>query len=277
MAKTWLITGCSSGFGRGLAERALGRGDNVVLTARRPQELGDLVTSHPKAARAIALDVTKPGDAVAAIALAEEAFGELDILVNNAGYGFVGAIEEGTPVEYRPMYETNVFGLIEMTRAALPLLRRKPGGRIVNFSSIGGVAGRAGFGFYNGTKFAVEGISEALAQEVAPFGISVIIVEPGAFRTAFLGRSISEAANKMPEYELSVGPTRSYRASDNGNQSGDPKKAVSVLLKAIDSDTPPLHLLLGKDAYARARSKFDAFAADMTVWEAEAASTGFDD
>ncbi len=276
MTKTWLITGCSSGFGRILAEAALERGDNVVATARDPKTLNDLVSRYSRSARGIALDVRKDGDAAAAVDLAHADFGGLDILVNNAGFGFVGGIEEATPEEYRPMYETNVFGLIETTRAALPTLRASGHGRIVNVSSIGGIAGRAGFGFYNGTKFAVEGLSEALAQEVAPCGIKVIIVEPGAFRTDFLGRSIATAKRELPEYADTVGQTRHFSASNNGNQAGDPHKAIAVLLKAIDSESPPLHLLLGKDAYERARAKFAAFEQDMSTWEPEATSTGFD-
>ncbi|MDE1905368.1 MAG: SDR family NAD(P)-dependent oxidoreductase [Rhodospirillales bacterium] len=275
MTKTWLITGCSSGFGRIIGERALERGDRVVLTARDPASLQDIARRFPDTARAVALDVTRPGAAQSAVAAAIGAFGSLDILVNNAGFGFIGAIEEGDPDEYRPMYETNVFGLIETTKAALPALRASGNGRIVNLSSIGGVAGRAGFGFYNGTKFAVEGISEALAQEVAPFGIAVIIVEPGAFRTEFLGRSINMAAREMEEYVATAGSARVHREADHGSQPGDPEKAVAVLLKAIDAAAPPLHLLLGKDAYSRARRKFEAFAENMADWEAQAADTGY--
>jgi NAD(P)-dependent dehydrogenase (short-subunit alcohol dehydrogenase family) len=275
MAKTWLITGCSSGFGRILAEQALIRGDNVIATARNVEGLAELAKRFPDNARVTALDVTKDGDAAAAVALAESAFGGLDILVNNAGYGFVGAIEEGAPDEYRPMYETNVFGLIETTRAALPALRRTGGGRIVNFSSIGGLDGRAGFGFYAGTKFAVEGISEALAREVAPFGIRVVIVEPGAFRTEFLGRSINAAKVALPAYAATSGRTRSFSEGNNGNQMGDPHKGIAVLLKAIDAEDSPLHLVLGRDAYDRAREKFANIERDMATWEKDAVATAF--
>ena len=194
MTKTWLITGCSTGFGRLLAQAALDRGDQVVATARDPSTLSDVAKAFPKTARTTALDVTKPGAPEKAVAVAMDAFGRLDVLVNNAGFGFIGAIEEATPDEYRPMFETNIIGLLETTRAALPALRKTgAGGRIVNMSSGAGIKGLQGSGHYNATKFAVEGISEALAQEVAPFGIAVIIVEPGPFRTDFLGRSISLA------------------------------------------------------------------------------------
>ena len=195
-----------------------------------------MAKAFPKTARTTALDVTRAGDAEKAVALATDAFGRLNILVNNAGFGFVGAIEEATPDEYRPMFETNVFGLLETTRAALPALRKAgAGGRIVNMSSGAGIKGLQGSGHYNATKFAVEGISEALAQEVAPFGIAVIIVEPGPFRTDFLGRSISVAKMEMPEYAATAGVFRTYRANNDGKQVGDPNKAIKVMLKAIDS------------------------------------------
>jgi NAD(P)-dependent dehydrogenase (short-subunit alcohol dehydrogenase family) len=276
MSKTWLITGCSTGFGRLLAEAAIKRGDKVVATARDPASLEPLVSTHPHSARAVALDVTKPGDAAKAVALAEEVFGGLNILVNNAGFGFIGAVEEATPEEYRPMFETNVFGLIETTRAALPALRRAGSGRIVNMSSGAGIKGMQGSGYYNATKFAVEGISEALAQEVAPLGIAVIIVEPGPFRTDFLGRSIAVAKNEIPAYAATAGVFRAYRADNDGKQTGDPNKAVTVMLKAIDADKPPLHLPLGPRAYFLARTKIAEFTRDIDAWEAEAIATDFD-
>jgi len=281
-AKTWLITGCSSGFGRILAEAALARGDKVVVTARKVDTLADFTTRYPQTARAVVLDVTKSGDPAKAVAVAEEAFGGLDILVNNAGFGLIGAIEEVEPEEYRPMFETNVFGLIEMTRAALPLLRRtaatsgKQSGRIVNFSSVGGMTGRTGFGLYNGTKFAVEGVSEALAIEVAEHGISVIIVEPGAFRTEFLGGSITAAKTRLPAYAKTSGATRDYSTTNNGRQAGDPHRAIPVILQAVDAAEPPLRLPLGKDAYARINEKLAKVHADMAAWEKVATATGFD-
>jgi NAD(P)-dependent dehydrogenase (short-subunit alcohol dehydrogenase family) len=276
MTKTWLITGCSTGFGRLLAEAALKRGDQVVATARDPASLSDMAKTFPKTARAAALDVTKPGAAEKAVALAVEAFGRLDILVNNAGFGFIGAIEEATPDEYRPMFETNVFGLIETTRAALPAMRKTgAGGRIVNMSSGAGIKGLQGSGHYNATKFAVEGISEALAQEVAPFGIAVIIVEPGPFRTDFLGRSISAAKKEMPEYAATAGMFRAYRVNNDGKQVGDPDKGVKVILKAVDAERPPLHLPLGARAYELARAKIAEFTRDIDAWEAEAKATDY--
>jgi NAD(P)-dependent dehydrogenase (short-subunit alcohol dehydrogenase family) len=277
MSRRWLITGCSGGLGRVLAEAVLDRGDQVVATARDPRSLEDLVAGHPETCRAIALDVTRAGDAAAAAALAEQEFGGVDVLVNNAGHGMLGAVEEVTPEEYRPLFETNVFGLIETTRAVLPFLRRAGGGRIVMMSSGAGIAGIAGDGYYNATKFAVEGLSEALAQEVAPFGIGTIIVEPGPFRTEFLGRSMRMAAAEMPEYADTAGVRRRYRADNDGQQAGDPAKAIAVILRAVDSERPPLHLPLGERAYALARTKFAAFLESMDEWEPLALKTAFDD
>lgn len=276
MSKTWLITGCSTGLGRVLAEAVLARGENVVATARDPAVLSALVEDFPNRARTLALDVTQEGAAAKAVALAEREFGALDVLVNNAGYGVIGAVEEATASEYRPVFDTNVFGLVETTRAALPALRRKGRGRIVNLSSGAGLVGLAGQGYYCASKFAVEGISEALAEELAPHGIAVIIVEPGPFRTEFLGRSIRAAKAQMPEYAATAGKFREFREANDGKQAGDPKKAIAVILKAVDSQKPPLHLPLGPRAYFLARRKFASMAADMAAWEAQAAATDFD-
>lgn len=275
MTKTWLITGCSSGFGKVLAEAVLARGDLLVATARGTDTLGGLVDRYPETARVAALDVTREGSAAAAVALAEAAFGGLDILVNNAGFGFMGAIEEAMPDEYRPMFETNVFGLIETTRAALPALRKRPGARVVNFSSGAGIAGAAGYGYYNATKFAVEGLSEALAQELAPLGLAVIIVEPGPFRTEFLGRSITTAKAEIDAYAETSGKLRHYRDTNNGRQAGDPEKAVGVILKAIDAAKPPLHLPLGPIAHAIAEKKLASFRTDLDAWRDIAIATNF--
>ena len=271
--KTWLITGCSSGFGRRLAIAAAERGDRVAATARDPRAIADLAAAYDGRLIALPLDVTDAASINSAIAAAEASFGGFDILVNNAGYGLFGAIEEGTPAEYRPMFEVNVFGLIETTRAALPILRRS-GGTIVNFSSGAGIAGSGGGGYYNAAKFAVEGVSEALAGELAPLGVKVIIVEPGPFRTEFLGRSIMMASREMPEYAASS--RRHYRETNDGRQAGDPDKAVAVILQAIDAAEPPLHLPLGPVAYAIAERKLAAFRKDMEAWRAAAIDTDFD-
>jgi NAD(P)-dependent dehydrogenase (short-subunit alcohol dehydrogenase family) len=273
--KTWLITGCSTGLGRQLADEVARRGDCLVATARSSEALQNLADRHPETVRTVSLDVTRPGDAAAAVALAESSFGGLDVLVNNAGVGFIGAIEEGEPGEYRPLFEVNVFGLIETTRAALPALRRRKDARIVNLSSGAGIAGSAGSGFYNATKFAVEGLSEALADELRPLGVKVIIVEPGPFRTEFLGRSMIMAAHEIAAYADTAHARRRYRESRDGKQEGDPAKAVAVMLQAVDSKHPPLHLPLGPRAHAIAERKLQAFRADIDAWRSLSILTDF--
>lgn len=275
MSKVWLITGCSSGFGSLLAEAAAQRGDHVVATARDVSKLDRLVAAHPENIVPTMLDVTRPETAQDALALAQDRFGGIDILVNNAGYGFIGALEEGAPEEYRPMFETNVFGLIETTRAALPTLRARRG-TIVNFSSAAGISGSAGSTYYNATKFAVEGLSEGLAREVAPLGVKVMIVEPGPFRTSFLGRSISVAAREMPEYAETAGRRRNYRDTNDGQQAGDPHKAVAVIMRALDAERTPLHLPLGPNAFRVADAKLASFGADIEAWRPIAIATDFD-
>jgi NAD(P)-dependent dehydrogenase (short-subunit alcohol dehydrogenase family) len=271
--KTWLITGCSSGFGQRLALAAAQRGDQVIATARNVKTIGEMAEPFGGRMITLPLDVTDAAAAKAAVAKAVETFGGFDVLVNNAGYGLFGAIEEGTPEEYRPMFEVNVFGLIETTRAALPVLRRS-GGTIVNMSSGAGIAGGGGGGYYNAAKFAVEGISEALAGELKPFGIRVLIVEPGPFRTDFLGRSITMAANEMPEYAASS--RKQYRETNNGNQAGDPDKAIAVILQAVDADDAPLHLPLGPIAHSIAERKLAAFRSDIDAWRDITIATDFD-
>jgi NAD(P)-dependent dehydrogenase (short-subunit alcohol dehydrogenase family) len=275
--KVWLITGCSGGFGKILAHRALARGDRVVVTARNLDSLGEFIAQYPQTARAVELDVTRAGDAQRAVSLAEKEFGRLDVLVNNAGHGMIGAIEEGTPAEYRPLFETNVFGLIETTRAALPLLRRQRGGRVVNLSSGAGLRGTAGHGYYNATKFAVEGLSDALSAELAPLGIAVIVVEPGPFRTEFLGRSMTVARNVIDDYAVSAGSARTYRATNDGRQFGDPEKGVALMMKAIDSENPPLRLPLSARVIELAHAKFAAFGEAVAIWKEDIVSTGFQD
>jgi NAD(P)-dependent dehydrogenase (short-subunit alcohol dehydrogenase family) len=271
--KTWLITGGSSGFGQRLALAAAQRGDQVIATARNVKTIEEMAEPFGGRMITLPLDVTDAAAAKAAVAKAVETFGGFDVLVNNAGYGLYGAIEEGTPEEYRPLFEVNVFGLIETTRAALPVLRRS-GGMIVNMSSGAGIAGGGGGGYYNAAKFAVEGISEALAGELKPFGIRVLIVEPGPFRTDFLGRSITIAAKEMPEY---AGSSRKhYRETSNGNQAGDPDKAIAVILQAVDAEDAPLHLPLGPAAHAIAERKLAAFRSDIDAWRDITIATDFD-
>ena len=271
--KTWLITGCSSGFGQRLALAAAQRGDRVIATARNAKTIEKMAEPFGDRMITMPLDVTDAAAAKVVVAKAVETFGGFDVLVNNAGYALFGAIEEGTPEEYRPMFEVNVFGLIETTRAALPVLRRS-GGTIVNMSSGAGIAGSGGGGYYNAAKFAVEGISEALASELEPFGIRVLVVEPGPFRTDFLGRSITMAANEMPEYAASS--RKHYRETNNGNQAGDPDKAITVIMRAVDADDAPLHLPLGPIAHSIAERKLAAFRSDIDAWRDISIATDFD-
>lgn len=276
MAKTWLITGCSTGLGKELAEAVARRGDRLIATARSTEPLQALCERYPDTVRGVRLDVTRPGDAAQAVALAQSVFGGLDVLVNNAGFGFIGAIEEAEPDEYRPLFEANLFGLIETTRAALPALRRRPGARIVNLSSGAGLSGSAGFGYYNATKFAVEGLSEALADELRPLDVRVIIAEPGPFRTEFLGRSMASAARRIDAYAATAHGRLRYRETNDGRQAGDPTKAVAVMLRAIDAENPPLHLPIGPAAHAVVERKFAAFRADVAAWRDLSIATDFD-
>ncbi|HSI59868.1 MAG TPA: oxidoreductase [Ideonella sp.] len=274
-AKTWLITGCSSGLGAAIAEAALAHGDQVMLTARDPNTLRPIAARWTAGqARVARLDVTDPATAAQAISETEAAFGRLDVLVNNAGFGVIGAVEEVSPTEYRRMFETNVFGLIETTRAALPALRRSRG-RIVNLSSGSGVASRAGFGLYSASKFAVEGLSEALAQEVAPLGIRIILVEPGAFRTEFLGRSMLLAEQRLPIYEDTASKLREYSSSMSGKQPGDPVRGAAVVFDAVHAQEPPLRLPLGPDAHRLIRAKLASVAADLDAWSERTQGTNF--
>jgi NAD(P)-dependent dehydrogenase (short-subunit alcohol dehydrogenase family) len=273
--KVWFITGASTGLGRFLAEHLLAGGHNVVATARTPTHLAELEAKYPASVQILQLDVTKQADVDGALADALARFERIDVLVNNAGYGMVGAIEESAEEEFRPMFETNVFGLIRMTQAVLPHMRARQSGTIVNLSSIGGLVGTPGFGLYNGTKFAVEGISEALAQELAPLGIKVIVVEPGPFRTDFLGRSGVPAKKHIAGYEVSSGKMREYFDKQNGKQPGDPKKAAAAIEAAVEAENPPLRLLLGAATLPRLKSKLDKLHQDVEAWRATTIGADF--
>ena len=244
--KHWFITGASSGFGRLLAEYLLSLDAKVVATARRVDAIEDLAKRYPGNAVVLPLDVTKQHSIERAVADAMARVGHIDVLVNNAGYGVAGAVEEVTENEYMPMFETNLFGLINVTKALLPQFRERRSGTIVNFSSIGGLIGSPGWGYYNATKFAVEGLSEALGAELAPLGVHVMVVEPGPFRTEFLGRSGMEAKERISDYEPTAGKTREYFQTQSGKQPGDPQRAVEAVVAAVSDSNPPKHLLLGR-------------------------------
>lgn len=262
--RVWLITGCSTGFGRELVRQILDRGQRVVATARTPSAL-DEFASHPQAVIA-KLDVTVPEQVNAVVRNTQARFGRIDVLVNNAGYGYLAAIEEGEEDEVYAMFGTNVFGLIHMTKAVLPVMRGQGSGHIVNISSMGGLIGIAGVGYYNATKFAVEGLSEALAKEVAPLGIRVTIVEPGPFRTDWAGRSLKTPKTPIAAYAETAGARRTAIRGYSGNQPGDPVRGVAAMIDAVEAANPPLHLLLGKPAYDMVNEKLRTFAAELAAW-----------
>jgi NADP-dependent 3-hydroxy acid dehydrogenase YdfG len=250
-----------------LAEEVLKAGGKVVATARNLDKVSDFAARYPKTAKAIALDVTDAAQVDSAVTQAFAQFGRVDVLVNNAGYGLAGAVEEVSEAEYMLMFETNVFGLLRVTRAFLPHLRKQRSGHILNLSSIGGVVASPGMGFYNATKFAVEGISEALAAELAPLGIRVTIIEPGPFRTDFLGRSGVVAKTRIADYDATAGNMRKYFAENDGKQKGDPLRAVHAMMQVVESPNPPLRLLLGASALQRLRGKLGSWEKEVTAWE----------
>lgn len=273
----WLVTGCSTGFGRELVTAVLESGGRVVATARKPDSLRDLVAGHDDRALALKLDVNEPADIDAVVAAAEKKFGRIDVLVNNAGYGYLAAIEEGEDAAVRAMFETNVFGLVAMTKAVLPVMRRQKSGHVVNISSIGGIVGFGATGYYHATKFAVEGLSESLAIETAPLGIKVTIVEPGPFRTDWAGRSIQQSATRIDDYESTAGKRRKETAARSGNQPGDPRRAAEAIMAAVAAEVPPLHLVLGKPALELARKKLATLGAELDRWEPTTLGTDFPD
>ena len=263
---TWFITGASSGFGRAFAQHALSKGYNVVATARNPAKLADLQATAPDRVLLQPLDVTVPTQVEAAVAAAIARFGRIDVLFNNAGYGIVGAAEETPDAEFRAQMETNFFGAVSVTKAVLPHLRRQRSGAIVNISSLGGQLSFGGFSAYSASKFALEGMSEALAQEVAPFGIKVLIVEPGAFRTSFAADALKHMP-VMDAYRDIVGGTREFAHGMHGTQAGNPEKAAAAIELALAANPTPLRLALGADAVSSIREHSEKLLRDLTAWE----------
>jgi len=274
-SRTWFITGASTGFGRLLAEEVLKSGGKVVATARKLDKVADLEEKYPRNARTFALDVTDAAQIHSVVAQAVTGFSPVDVLVNNAGFGIAGAIEEATEDEFMPVYDTNVFGLIRVTQELLPHMRQRRSGHILNLSSIGGLAASPGWGYYQSTKFAVEGLTEALAAEVAPLGIHVTAIEPGPFRTDFLGRSGVEAANRIADYDATAGNARRYMSDQDGKQAGDPLRAVRAMIAVVESPNPPLRLLLGASALKRLREKLDAWQKEIAAWESTTIGADF--
>ncbi len=270
--RVWLITGCSSGFGREVALAALAAGDRVLATARRPETLKDLEVAGGDRVRTAALDVTDAGQVDAAVKTALETFGRIDVVVNNAGHGSVGAVEELTMAELRALLEVMFFGAVEVTKAVVPYLRAQGSGTVVQISSMGGQLSMPGFGAYCAAKFALEGLSEALAAEVAPFGVRVLIVEPGAFRTEFGGDRMHRSRT-IDAYAVSTSGTRGAVEGMDGTQPGDPAKAAAAIVRAVERDDAPLRLALGADAVEAIRGHHEALAADLAAWEDVSRST----
>lgn len=273
--RTWFITGASRGFGALFTEKALAAGDAVVAAARNPQQITDRFGSHPDLL-AVKLDVTNESEAKQAVAAAVERFGRIDVLVNNAGYGLLGAIEEATAEEIERIYATNVFGLLKVTRAVLPQMRKQRSGHVINLSSIGGYGSYPGWGIYGSTKFAVECLSETLHMELAPLGIHVTVVEPGFFRTDFLdASSLVTSPNTIADYAETAGAMRKFASSANHGQPGDPAKLADGLITMVNSPHPPLRMPFGSDTVALIESENAKVAAELAKWRDLAVSTDF--
>jgi NAD(P)-dependent dehydrogenase (short-subunit alcohol dehydrogenase family) len=273
--RVWLITGATSGFGRALAEAALGVGDTVVGAARHPQRLKDLVAAYPGRVEAVELDVTDTRRAAEVVDGVVDRWSRIDVLVNNAGRTQVGALEETTDRELRDLFELHFFGPAALTRAVLPHMRRRGGGAVVQMSSVGGQVTAPGFGAYCATKFALEGLTETLAQEV-DFGVRFLIVEPGAFRTGLFDRDAAYLSEPLPEYQATVGPTREYVRTGDGSQPGDPAKAARAILTTLDAPAPPLRLVLGGDAVESVQARLAAMTDELVRWEAASRDTALD-
>jgi len=274
--KVWFITGASRGFGSLIARDALARGDYVVATARKAEAVIAALGEHPNLL-AVNLDVTREAAAIAAAQQAVQRFGRIDVLVNNAGYGVLGAVEETSADEVRGVYETNVFGLLNVTRAVLPQMRKQRSGHVINISSLGGYGAYYGWGVYGSTKFAVEGLSESMAMELAPLGIYATVVEPGFFRTDFLDTtSLVKTGIEIEDYAETVGAMRSFAADANHQQPGDPQKFSLAMLQLADAAKPPVRLQLGSDAVARVREKNAFVAKETAEWLELAMSTDFE-
>jgi NAD(P)-dependent dehydrogenase (short-subunit alcohol dehydrogenase family) len=271
----WLITGCSTGLGRALAEGVLDAGHDAVVTARKDSAVQDLVDAHPDTALGLALDVTDPAQVADVVRRAEERFGRIDVLVNNAGYGYRAAVEEGDDADVRRLFDTNLFGAVAMIKAVLPGMRARRSGTIVNISSIGARACPPGSGYYSATKAAMEAMTSALRKEIQPLGITAMAVEPGAFRTDFAGRSLTQSAEAIADYAETAGKRRKENDTVHGTQPGDPARAAAALLEVVASGNAPELLVLGSDALAGFRSVTDGLRTEVDAWEYVSTSTDF--
>ncbi|KAI7260671.1 hypothetical protein KC345_g10013 [Hortaea werneckii] len=276
MSKVWLITGTSRGFGRSLAEAVLAQGDQLIATARKPEQLSGLVERYGDQVRTVALDVTDTEQVEAAIQASIDTFGRLDVVVNYAGYGNVASIEETTEEDWRAQIETNLWGVINVTRAALPILRQQKAGHIVQFSSVGGRIGSPGLGPYQTAKWAVEGFSAVLSKEVAPLGIKVTLIEPGGFRTDWAGSSM-KFTPPGEDYEDTVGQMYKHLSERAGKEAGDPVRAAQAVITIVNEENPPLRLLLGKSAVQFAKANDQAKLAETGRWEALSLSADFEE
>ncbi|EHI97620.1 3-oxoacyl-(acyl-carrier-protein) reductase [Clostridium sp. DL-VIII] len=272
---TWLITGCSSGLGRNLVQAVLKHGDNAVVTARRLSAIQDIVDSYPDTALAIQLDVNDLKQITQAVQQAEARFGGVDVLVNNAGHGYRAAVEEADEAEVDELFATNFFGPVALIKAVLPGMRTRRHGTIVNISSIAARTTAPGSGYYSATKCALEGLSRGLQKEVSPLGLSVIIVEPGAFRTDFAGRSLQQSQTAMTDYAKTAGLRRIENDTTDGHQIGDPAKGAQLIIKAVEAQNPPSLLLLGSDAVQVVSDALDADRAELEAWKKDSITTDF--
>ena len=270
----WLITGCSTGIGRAIAVAALDAGHSVAVTARRPETVADLVEAYPDAAIAVALDVTDRAQVLAAVAAADAAFGGLDVLVNNAGYGYLSAVEEGDDAEVRALFDTNYFGAVDMIKAVLPAMRAQGSGHIINVSSMTGIVTNPPNTYYSCTKHALEALTEGLAKEVEPFGIKVCAIEPGAFQTDYITRSMHQADN-LDDY-AEVAARKEVIKAFGEYLPGDPAKLAAAVLQLAAMDDPPLRLLLGQDVLHAYREKTAAWSATVDEWEPVTLAVNFD-
>ncbi|MNW32124.1 3-oxoacyl-[acyl-carrier-protein] reductase FabG [compost metagenome] len=267
-SKVWFITGCSTGFGRYIAKQAIASGYKVVVTARNVEQVKDITAGNEESTLALPLDVTKQDQIESAVAATIEKFGHIDVLVNNAGIGYFSSVEESVEEETRKMFEINFWGLMHMTNAVLPQMRAQKSGHIINFSSIGGLTSFPTLGYYHATKYAVEGVSESLSQELAPFNIHVTLIEPSSFRTDWGGRSSVKTDTTIPELKESiVGQMLQSVDQMAGQEAGDPAKAAAAVIQIVETSTPPLRLLLGQMAYQAATHKFTNLLASIEEWK----------
>lgn len=274
---TWLITGCSTGLGRALAQAVLTHGHNAVVTARKISTVQDIADAFPGTALALPLDVTDRAQISSVVKQAQERFGGIDVLVNNAGYGYRAAVEEADDTDIRQLFETNVFGAVDLIKAVLPDMRANRSGSILNISSIGARLKPAGSGYYSATKAALEGISGSLRKELHPLGINVTVIEPGAFRTDFAGRSLTQSATAIEDYAETAGKRRKENDTIHGTQPGDPAKAAEAILAIVDSPNPPSLAVLGQDAWDAFAAVADAELTELEEWKDLSVSTGIDD